>query len=283
MDSEKLLLEQWATVERIIAFTCRKHRLFGADAEDFASVVKVKLFENELAIVRQFRGDSSIATYLGVVVQRIFIDVCVQEHGKWRPSAEAKRNGPVATELERMVQWDGLTPDEAIQRATLAHPELQRSEIASLAEHVPQKQRRRSTVALDDCMCQLLAATEEADVLLVDHERQKISERAAGALRTHLATLTDEDRVLLQLQFEAGMQIAEIARMLRVEQKPLYRRRQLLLRDLREALMRSGIEARDIIDLIGHLTDSEDYGLRNRAKRPSKNNESAVAGKEASK
>jgi len=269
MDPHKLLEDEREAIKRVVAFVCRKHGLRGADAEDFESTVNLKLLENEGSILRAFRGDCNLKTYLNVVVQRIFIDGCVHEHGKWRPSADAKRSGKIATELERLVQWDGESIEEAIRQTARAHPDMPLEEIEAIADHIPQRHRRRSTVALDECMEQILTSREQADVLMTSCERTKICERAAAIMREHLSTLDPQDRYILQLQYESGMQVSEIARELKIDQKPLYRRRDVLLHELRAALEAAGIQKSDIHDLLGHMTAEEDFGLRNSSPRPS--------------
>jgi len=283
MDPHKLLVDERDAIKRVIAFVCRKHGLRGADAEDFESTVNLKLLENDSAILRQFRGDSNLKTYLNVVVQRIFIDQCVHEHGKWRASADARRLGPVATELERRLQWDGETVEEAVRQTATAHPDVPVEEIEKIADTVPQRQRRRSTVALDECVEQLLTSREGADVLMIAGERKRICEHAMRIVRHYLQSLGPQDRLMLQLQFECGMQMSEIARRLQVEQKPLYRRRDALLAELREALEKAGIEKSDTQLLFGFLTDEEDFGLRNSPLRPSEETGRAEVARRTSK
>jgi len=52
-----------AAIERIIGRVAAQHHLRDADAEDFASHVKMKLIENDYAIVRKFEGRSSCAPF----------------------------------------------------------------------------------------------------------------------------------------------------------------------------------------------------------------------------
>jgi RNA polymerase sigma factor (sigma-70 family) len=255
MDAHKSLLDAREAIDRAVAFVCRKHGLRGVDAEDFASAVTVKLLEDECAILRQFRGDSNLNTYLNVVVHRIFIDQCVHEHGKWRPSADAKRLGAVATELERRMQWDGEPLEDAVRQTAAAHPDVPLDDIREIAAHVPQRQKRRSTVALDETVELFLTAREESDVLIMMHARREIRARAEEVVREYLSTLEPQDRLILQFQFEGGMHISDIARRLQVEQKPLYRRRESLYRDLRSALAEAGIGPDDIRDLLDHPDD----------------------------
>ena len=280
MDPGQMLVEEWATVERVITFVCRRHALTGADAEDFGSIVKVRLWDNDFSIVRQFRSDAKFSTYLTTVVERIYIDVCIHETGKWHASAEAQRLGPAAMDLERFLYRKELPRDEAIHQTLLLHPDSNRAELQAIADRLPQKFRRQAPVPLDGA-ADAARAREEADVLAVEDDNRRISAQTASVIRDHLAKLSDEDRLLLQMHFESDMQISQIARALNVEQKPLYRRREQLLRELRKVLEEAGIHASEVADLVGHLDENVDFGLRNRQLRPSKERGSVVAGQES--
>jgi RNA polymerase sigma factor (sigma-70 family) len=255
MDAHKSLLDARDAIKRAVTFVCRKHGLHGADAEDFASTVNVKLLEDDCAILRQFRGESNINTYLNIVVHRIFIDQCVHEHGKWRPSADAKRLGPLAAELERRMQWEGEAEDDAVRQTAAAHPDVPVAQIEQIAAHVPQKQKRRSVVPLDETVELFLTARERSDVLIMTRVRRQVRTRAEELVRRYLSKLEPQDRLILQFQFEADMSLSDIARQLQVEQKPLYRRREQLFRDLRSELEKEGIDAADITDLLEHPDD----------------------------
>ena len=50
-----------------------------------------------------------------------------------------------------------------------------------------------------------------------------------------------EDRLLLRLRFWQGLSVADIAALLKLEAKPLYRRYERLMRELREALEAQGL------------------------------------------
>src|SRR5215208_5464467 len=52
---------------------------------------------------RRFERRSSLPTYVTVVIQRLFLDYRNRLWGKWRPSSDAKRLGPTAMLLERLV------------------------------------------------------------------------------------------------------------------------------------------------------------------------------------
>src|SRR2546426_3629620 len=113
MTREQLFLSELALIERVIAWVCARRCLRGAEAEDFWSTVKLRLIENDYEILGRFEGRSSLKTYMTVVVHRLYLDYQTQRFGKWRPSAEARRLGPVALRLELLLYRDGLTFEEA--------------------------------------------------------------------------------------------------------------------------------------------------------------------------
>jgi RNA polymerase sigma factor (sigma-70 family) len=76
-------------------------------------------------------------------------------------------------------------------------------------------------------------------------QRELGEERAAAerALASAIAEEPAEDQVILRMRFWEGSSVADIARALRIEQKPLYRRLERALGSLRQQLELQGISA----------------------------------------
>ncbi len=110
---ERLFLSQLALIDAVTAFIARRHHLSATDAEEFAAHVRLRILEDDYATLRKFEERSSLKTYLTTVIQRWFLDDRTARWGKWRPSAEAKRLGPLAILVERLMVRDGMTFDEA--------------------------------------------------------------------------------------------------------------------------------------------------------------------------
>jgi hypothetical protein len=89
--AERRFLDELPTIDRATRFVCRRAGLEGADAEDFASFVKLKLIENDYAVIRKFQDRCSFGAYAGVVIQRLLLDHRVAIWGKWHASTEARR------------------------------------------------------------------------------------------------------------------------------------------------------------------------------------------------
>ena len=102
---QHLFLDHLPLVERVVAFTCRRHHVGEADAEEFASVVKVKLLEDDYAVFRKFQGQSRLSTYLTIVVQRMFFDWLRAKKGRPRPSAEARGRPFFARSQSKKSRW----------------------------------------------------------------------------------------------------------------------------------------------------------------------------------
>jgi len=249
--AERFFLSQLPTIDRIIAFVCRRNRLSGAEADDVRSLIHLKLIENDYEILRRFRGQSTLRTYLTVVIQRRFLDYRISEWGKWRPSAEARRLGPIAIELERLTVRDGLSRDEAIESlSTRGGDPPSREALLETCRRLPNRARRRFVG--DESAQEVPAADDvERDVF---HRQLAPSGRKAGiALREALAELPAEDRLILKMRFEGGSTVAEIAAALRLAQKPLYRRIEGILGSLRRRLEAAGLNASEVSDFLGTL------------------------------
>jgi RNA polymerase sigma-70 factor (ECF subfamily) len=57
---------------------CRSINLASADREDLAAEVFLTIVDNDMAVLRHFRGKSSLATYLTVVARRVVVRKLVE-------------------------------------------------------------------------------------------------------------------------------------------------------------------------------------------------------------
>ena len=255
-EPERLFLDSLPLLERILGATARRYRLTREEAEDFASGVKLKLIANYYEVLRVFEGRCSLAGYLAAVVQRAYLDHCNHLWDKWRPSAEARRLGPLAVRLDRLLHRDGLTLEQACATAA---PE-DRAAMRQLAERLPSRQRRQ--LVGDDRLAALATSEPSPEVALLDCERQAAAEGVAAALVRQVKALPAEDRLLLELRYCDGLSVASFAPSFGGDAKQLYRRLEGVLRGLRRTLERHGYEAGDVAWALGNETRGAEPGLR---------------------
>ncbi|HVR39891.1 MAG TPA: sigma-70 family RNA polymerase sigma factor [Thermoanaerobaculia bacterium] len=260
MDSGDRFLENLAVIERAIRVVCAHASLRGADAEDFASIAKLALLEDDCAILRKWEGRSSFATYVTIVIRRLLVDH-MRAGGRWYASAAAARRGEAAVLLERLVARDHTSVDDAVTMVRAVHPEVSAPELVAIAAELPERAPRPRLVPMEDETAEKVAARDAADDRVTHFDASRRAAHASGVVNAAMASMSAEDRVILRLRFAKDRTIADIARALGIAQRPLYRRIESLLATLRRALEREGLDAIAAGDLIGAGCDRLDFQL----------------------
>ena len=277
MDPRELLTANLGVIERTVAYVCRRYHLAADDAEELAAIVNLRLIENDYAVLRKYEQRCSFATFISVVVQRMALDYRIHTWGKWHTSAEAKRLGPLAIELDQLLHRDGRTLDEAVAMLAQHHEGVTRSSLQALAARLPQHPPRRRDVPLDDAAPIAVTRGDAVEESLLARDRRNTSERLSSLMASVIGSMPEEERLILQLRFEGGMAVSQIARMLHLDQKLLYRRLERRMHDIREELERSGVVSGDVLDLIGRDEELLDFSFGNQNRRPSIGSDETVA------
>lgn len=250
-------------IEAALAFVCRRERLSPANADDFCSIFRLRLMQDDYAILRAFQGRSSFRTYLLSVIAHAYQDWRNARWGKWRNSTEARRLGPLAVLLERLVVRDGLTLDEAYETLRINHRTREsRDSIERLAALLPPRSPRRFVSA--DVLADVGAAHHHPGEAIRQADAAAAASRISDTLAAALDRFNAQDRVILRMRFEEDFTVARIARVLQLDQKPLYRRLERLIAALRGALEARGLTpdvAREVLDARGF--DVRDEGREN--------------------
>src|SRR5688572_4504105 len=173
MTAQELYLQNLRSIERIAASVARRNHLRGDEAAEFTQEVRVRLLEDNYAVIRKFEGRSSFSTYLTTVIVRLFHQWRVEQWGKWRPSAEAKRLGDKAIILERLISRDGYTFDEAVRILTTpGGAQFTVAELEAIYLRLPLR-NPRPVVVSDDMLPESVASDGYADERVEMHDRER--------------------------------------------------------------------------------------------------------------
>lgn len=221
----------------------RAHRLSSDDAQEFTQAVQLRMLERNYDVFAQFAGRSSLKTYLTVVVTRLLSDWRCSRYGKWRPSVAAARMGADAVYLEQLMSRDGCTRDEAVQIAASRQGSPGASDLEEIADRLPVRYRRRM-VNIEEL--DTLVGSDFHDPIEADEER-RTARTVRAALARALAALPAEDRHLIHLRFACAHSVQTIGHLARTDPRPLYRRLDRVLRNLKRSLVASGVTAAEAI------------------------------------
>ena len=97
-------------------------------------------------------------------------------------------------------------------------------------------------------------APTSADERVLHDEAERERKSVDHALSHALERLPPEDRLIVRMRFWENMSVANIARGLGLPQKPLYRRIEHALTELRKSLEASGISWAEVESVLEHRT-----------------------------
>jgi len=256
---EPFFLNELPTIERAIRFACRRGSLRHDEADEFDSYVKLKLIDDDYAILRKFDGRSSFAGFISVVVHRLLLDYRIAQWGKWHSSAQARRLGEPAITIEALLIRDRLSLDEALPALQRRWPELTRRGVEEIIAVLPPRPPRPRTVDVDEAV-EMIGANG-VDETAFQSDRLKLSRRVAEVVRRSMNGLEERDRVIFRLHFDGGLSLAQISRVLQMDQKPLYRRLQRALHTIRQSLEAEGFTAADASEILASRCTDLDFGF----------------------
>lgn len=252
VDTHQLFLDNLELIERIVRSAARRHHLSSVEQEDFAGFVNVRLLESDCAVLRKFRGKSSMWTYLAAVIERQLLDFIYERWGRWRPSATADTMGPVAVLLERLMTRDGHTLEEAAEIIRTNHDVgTTYAELRAIWNQLPARGR---TIEVSDEVADEVHSEVTAETLVEDAEHQRSLERLERVLAKALADLATQDRVIIALRYDRGFSVAEIAKLRQSSVPTVHRRLDSSLKHLKKVLSENGFLPSEVSKLIGHST-----------------------------
>ena len=199
-DLETFLAIYSEAIDRAIAIVCRRAHLNDYDRHDVTQEVWVHLLRNNGAAVRRFEGRSAPETFFVRLAMNVLVGIRRRRDGRWRPSAQARRLGAVARELEHLVERGGFTLHEAIETVH-ARRGVGYDHLDSLIERL-QPGRRSRSVGTPPCTPsppkpEAPDAPPSPEQELINGELRRESERIVNSIQRAWTLLTGEERLVL--------------------------------------------------------------------------------------
>ena len=238
-------------IEKLLGAIAHRYGLRGDDAEEYRSLARARLWEDEYAVLRKWRRESKLSTYLAVVLTNLAHEFRIRRNGRWRASAAAVRLGHLAVHLEKLVYHHGMRLEEAGEwLRTRGETTLTNRDLVALLGQLPLRTPPRRPDEPEPVIDELPAEGSSDGAVLAAEEAE---ERRATlrALHAAIGRLPAQEQVVIRMYFFDGQTLAGVARALRVDQKPLYRVKDAALRTLRGLLLAQGITPERLHRLLG--------------------------------
>lgn len=244
-------LDLLPAVDEVVQFVGSRHHLSAIEAEDFNGFVRLRLLEDDARVLRAFEGRANIKTYLVTVISRLLVDFRKSLWGTWRPSAGATRLGPTAVLLEELMVRDGLPFDEAsVVMQTTHRVEMSREDLLALAHALPVRLPR--VIVGEEAASDVVASTGAADASVDLAEHLARVARVETAFARAMSRLKEVDRLIVTLRYVDDLTTPQVARLVHMDLRPLYRRLDELTATLRAAMLADGVTAEDVASVLGH-------------------------------
>jgi RNA polymerase sigma factor for flagellar operon FliA len=158
--------------------------------------------------------------------------------------------------LEMHQVRDGLTFDEACETMRMNEGvKLSRSELEAIAARLPLRNPPRRTLGEEELAERPSDGETPAESALSREAFQRRRE-ILKLLEQALDRLPAEDRLIARMR--GDFQVVRIAKVLGLEQKPLYRRIDRILKTLRSDLIDHGVRAEEIAEILAFPESEEE-------------------------
>jgi hypothetical protein len=237
---DQLIVQQRPHIEQVIRDLCRRNYLAPAEIDDFRGAVYLKLERNDYEVLKEFDGQTTWESFMTLVISREFYLFQQLLWGQWRPSAAATRLGAAAVLLEELVIRDGVLISDAVEIMRSMHRvDLPRHRLLEFA----------TQLRLSDTPRRVHPAEERRQ------EQEIPNGKLEAALRAAVSLLSPDDRLILELRFRDCQPLTRIARLMKIEARPLQRQIDQATDIIGRSLLAAGIAQNDIGRLLRQADD----------------------------
>jgi len=251
-DGRQLFLGYLPVIDSVTASMCRHHRLRPDDREEFSSYVRLALLERDAEVLRRHTGTGSAVAFLRVVIARLLYDFRCERLGRWRPSAAARRHGQPGILLDRLVNRDGLSLDEAVEMASTNYGvPTPPSDLWRLGQTLTLRSVKYRPVPEEEAR-EVACSDPPPDVVLLGREQKDHRAKLLEAVAQARSCMSCQEQLILKMRLDDGLPVSRVASALHLDQKRLYKTLARLLAEIREMLRAQGISSEDVDECLGN-------------------------------
>ena len=240
----------------------RSHFEVDNETDQLLTEVIDHLKVDDFKVLREFRGNSKLSTYLTTVISNLVVDIIRTRRGRSRAGERARELGPVAEQLHKLVYGLGYTLADAHGHMVLSQGISEsEDELRDMLHHIRGKDcvshsitagwpyQGREVFVDDEVEVIVPDPAKGADEQLIDNQREQKCKQILSEL---MEGLSGEERFIFRLRFpatehESPKSIRDIAALTGKTEKSVDNRLRRILMSCREMLLSRGLSLNDLI------------------------------------
>ncbi|NVN99091.1 MAG: sigma-70 family RNA polymerase sigma factor [Geobacteraceae bacterium] len=206
------------------------------------------LKEDEFRRLRNFRGTSSLTTYITTIVNRLLVDLIRQRVGRSRAKERSERYGDLGQKVYELLVMERVTAHEAVEILVSKYDIIVTFDQIQEIRDVMFGRSGRHQIDADLST----AWGKDGELITVNHATpeseyicQELSQKRRSVLGGVVDSLTAEDKVVVRLRFplddKEPLSSEEIGLMLGKSSKEVDRQIRRILVKCRELLLKKGV------------------------------------------
>jgi RNA polymerase sigma factor (sigma-70 family) len=220
------------------------------------------LQHDDYRVLRQFKGDAKLSTYITTIIARQAVDLVRKKLGRSREKERAQKFGKIGMIIYEKVILQGRPLDEI-------YPELKSTEsisqsmeeLETIAEKIKGKKSSLTFLNGDSPVVKNGATVnEDGDYIIPDKKNdpedllieQQREQKLGEVVKDIIAQLNGEERIILRMRFPADDEekpgkVEQIATVLGISEKAVYKRIARILKKCKNLLDQKGVAVNDLL------------------------------------
>ena len=269
---QKIINDHFPLIERQ-CFNAVKHQLkyHGAfnnplnienETLELSNQVLDTLQHDDYRVLRQFKGDAKLSTYITTIIARQAVDLVRKKLGRSREKERAQKFGKIGMIIYEKIILQGCSPGEIYPALkSIEGISLSLDEVETIAEKIKGKKTSLTFSNDDNPVVKNGAIVNEdgdyiipdkksnpEELLIEEQRKQKLGE----VVKDIIAQLNGEERIILRMRFPANDEekpgkVEQIATVLGISKKAVYKRIARILNKCKNLLAQKGVAINDLL------------------------------------
>jgi RNA polymerase sigma factor (sigma-70 family) len=238
------------------------------EALELSNLVLDTLQRDNYHVLRQFKGNARLSTYIITIVARQAVDMVRKKLGRSREKERARRYGKLGLLIYEKIIREGRTVSAAYPELTacdgitesMEEVETILRKIKGRKSNPPSPLETGANPVVKEGLSLKADGSEKEEVVIPDTHsdpqellmKEQQNRKVEEAVRETIAQLSGEERMVLRMRFPAGegeppRKIEQVSKLLGISQKAAYKRIDRLLKKCRRLLEEKGVSSHDLL------------------------------------